>query len=219
MSSLKNFVRKHFAGLLQWRNAFLTLRSQYCIPKFAQMDSTTTQIGYPILVTRPDRVFLSPCVRIQSGARFIIHTGRLIIGRNTALSFGCTIVTGNHTPTVGIPHFHLGSQHKNDRERDIVIGEDCWIGANVTLLSGAQISRGCVVGACAMVNKFTPPYAVVVGCPARIIASKFTKDQIIRHEQKLYPENERLTEQQLDEIFEKYYQGMRSIGVEDVESV
>lgn len=215
MSSLKNFVCKHFAGLLRWRNAFLTLRSHYLIPKLAQMDSTT-QIGLPILVTRPENVYLSPCVRIQQGARFIIHTGRLIIGRNTSLSFGCTIVTGNHTPTVGIPQYQLGHLHKNDRERDIVIGEDCWIGANVTILSGAHISRGCVVGACAMVNKFIPPYAVAVGCPARIIASKFTKEQIIRHEQKLYLENERLTEAQLDEIFEKYYQGMRSIGVEDV---
>lgn len=215
MSSLKNFVRKHFAGLLHWRNARLTLRSHYRRPKFAQMDATS-HIGLPILVTRPERVFLSPHVRIQSGARLIIHTGRLIIGRYTGLSFGCTIITGNHTPTVGTPQNQLVRQHKNDRERDIVIGEDCWIGANVTLLSGAQISRGCVVGACAMVNKFTPPYAVVVGCPARIIGSKFTKEQIIRHEQKLYPENERLTEQQLDEIFEKYYQGMRSIGIEDV---
>lgn len=48
--------------------------------------------------------------------------------------------------------------------------------------------QGAVVGANTLVNKEIPPYAVVVGSPAKIIAAKFTIDQIMEHERILYPE-------------------------------
>lgn len=43
------------------------------------------------------------------------------------------------------------------------------IGANATILSGIEIGEWAMVGAGAVVTKNVPPYAVVVGNPARII--------------------------------------------------
>jgi len=51
--------------------------------------------------------------------------------------------------------------------RPIRIGDDVWIGFNAAVLKGVSIGRGAVVGACAVVTKDVPAYAVVVGNPAR----------------------------------------------------
>ena len=122
-------------------------------------------------------------------------------------------MTGNHQPTVGVPHNLLGLNHINDHEKDMVIEEEVWVGVNATLIHGTRLSRGSIVGACSLVNKYVPPYAVVAGIPAKIIAVKFTKDQIVEHEKAIYKENERLKEDYLDELFEKYYKNVKSIGV------
>ena len=43
------------------------------------------------------------------------------------------------------------------------------IGANATILPGITLGEGCMVGAGSVVTKDVPPYAVVIGNPARII--------------------------------------------------
>jgi len=53
--------------------------------------------------------------------------------------------------------------------RRTVVKRGASIGANATILCGVTIGRGAMVGAGAVVLKDVPPYAVVVGNPARII--------------------------------------------------
>ncbi len=48
------------------------------------------------------------------------------------------------------------------------IGDDCWIGVNVSII-GARIGRHCVVGANSVVTKDVPDYCVVAGAPAKIV--------------------------------------------------
>jgi carbonic anhydrase/acetyltransferase-like protein (isoleucine patch superfamily) len=45
-------------------------------------------------------------------------------------------------------------------------------------LSGVKISDGAVIGACSVVAKDVPPYAVVVGNPSRIVRFRFSEDDI-----------------------------------------
>jgi acetyltransferase-like isoleucine patch superfamily enzyme len=54
-----------------------------------------------------------------------------------------------------------------------VIGNDVYIGVGAIVLSGISIGDGAVVGAGAVVSKPIPPYAVVVGNPARIVRYRF----------------------------------------------
>jgi len=61
---------------------------------------------------------------------------------------------------------------------EIKIGNDVWIGSRVTILAGADLGDGCVVGAFSVVAKSVPPYAVVVGNPAKVIKYRFTPDII-----------------------------------------
>ena len=51
----------------------------------------------------------------------------------------------------------------------IVIGDDVWIGARVTITKGKYIGNHSIIGAAAVVTKDVPEYAVVGGNPARIL--------------------------------------------------
>ena len=68
----------------------------------------------------------------------------------------------------------------NCNYHQIIIGHDVWIGAGVTIMSGVRIGNGAVVGANAVVAKDIPPYAIVVGNPARVIKYRFAEDVIAK---------------------------------------
>lgn len=67
----------------------------------------------------------------------------------------------------------LPSSHTN-------IGSDVWIGHGAILKGGITIGHGAVIGAGSVVTKDVEPYAIVAGCPARIIRKRFTDDIIQR---------------------------------------
>lgn len=61
------------------------------------------------------------------------------------------------------------------------IGNDVWIGTGATLVSGSKalnIGNGAVSAAGAVVTKDVPPYAVVAGCPAKILRYRFSDETI-----------------------------------------
>lgn len=60
----------------------------------------------------------------------------------------------------------------------VVIGNDCWIGARVSIISGVIIHDGAVVLAGAVVTKDVPPYAIVGGVPARVLRYRYDEDTI-----------------------------------------
>ena len=59
--------------------------------------------------------------------------------------------------------------------QSVEIGNNCWIGNGVVILSGVTIGNGCIVGANSVITKNIPDECMVVGVPARII-KKYSKD-------------------------------------------
>lgn len=59
------------------------------------------------------------------------------------------------------------------KDNEIKIGNDVWIGLNVTVLQGVKIGDGAIIGVGSVVTKDVPPYAVVAGVPARVIKMRF----------------------------------------------
>lgn len=62
--------------------------------------------------------------------------------------------------------------------KKVTIGNDVWIGIKATIMPDITIGDGAVIGANAVVTKDVPPYAVVVGVPAKIIKYRFDEDTI-----------------------------------------
>ncbi len=94
-----------------------------------------------------------------------IDTCTITVGARTMMGPNCSFFSGTHPldPSVrkGIRGPELG--------KPITIGEDCWLGGNVTVLAGVTIGNGSTVGAGSVVTKDVPPYVCVVGNPARIL--------------------------------------------------
>ncbi len=61
---------------------------------------------------------------------------------------------------------------------DVTIGNDVWIGDGAAILSGVTIGNGAVIGARAVIAKDVPPYAIVVGNPAKVVRYRFEPEQI-----------------------------------------
>lgn len=54
----------------------------------------------------------------------------------------------------------------------IIIEDDVWLGAGVTVVDGVTIGRGSVIGAGAVVTDDIPPYSIAVGTPAKPIKDR-----------------------------------------------
>jgi acetyltransferase-like isoleucine patch superfamily enzyme len=61
---------------------------------------------------------------------------------------------------------------------DVVIGNDVWIGFGATILSGVTIGDGAAIGACSVVTRNVPSYAIVGGNPAQVIRYRFDEETI-----------------------------------------
>lgn len=72
--------------------------------------------------------------------------------------------------------YYIKKINKSDIET--VIGNDVWIGINVTIMRGVRIGDGAVVASGAVVTQDVPPYAVVGGVPARVIKYRFDDETI-----------------------------------------
>lgn len=62
-----------------------------------------------------------------------------------------------------------GSRYLVTYTEPISVGNDVWIGGNVTIIGGVHIGNNVIVGAGAVVTKDVPDNSVVGGVPAKII--------------------------------------------------
>lgn len=119
---------------------------------------------------------------IPKGSTFYCTEAPLTIGRKVIFGPHPTIITGDHRIDV-IGEYIMDSNEKlPENDAPVVIEDDVWCGANVTILKGVTIGRGSVVAAGAVVTKSFPPYSIIGGVPARLLKRRFTEEQIKEHE-------------------------------------
>lgn len=70
-------------------------------------------------------------------------------------------------------HRHIPGYPGVDSLHGVTIGNDVWIGREAILLAPVTIGDGAIVGAFSVVASDVPPYAVVVGNPAKVIRYRF----------------------------------------------
>jgi acetyltransferase-like isoleucine patch superfamily enzyme len=73
---------------------------------------------------------------------------------------------------VGLPgHDDSNDFGMPDLRRDLVIGDDVWIGAQAIILGDVHIGTGAIIGAAALVDQDVPPLAIFAGNPGRVVGS------------------------------------------------
>ena len=124
---------------------------------------------------------------IPKGSTIYCTIAPLTIGKKVIFGPKPTIITGDHRIDVIGKYILDVTDAEKGQEHDapIVIEDDVWCGANVTILKGVTIGRGSVVAAGAVVTKSFPPYSIIGGVPARLIRMRFTPEQIVEHERLL----------------------------------
>lgn len=166
----------------------------------------------------PDDCFVGHSVMIQKrhyqksffkvGAKCMIasnsdidYTGNLCFEDNISISEGVKILTHNHL---------IGGEIWDEKKgvvcTPLTIKEGVWIGTHAIIMPGVgEIGRAAVISSGACVRNAVPPYAVVMGNPAKIVGFRMTPEEIIEHEKQQYAEEERLPMDLLQKNYEKYF--------------
>lgn len=163
------------------------------IHEFNQLGPTNPQRSVEII-----KELLNPASgKCTIKAPAIIEFGQnTTIGENVFINFGLTILDiapvsiGARSMFGPNCQLYAAGHPVNDWEmrsggwengKPINIGEDVWLGGNVTVVGGVSIGDRCVIGAGSVVTKDIPADSIAVGNPARVI-KKRNPDQLERRE-------------------------------------
>ena len=107
---------------------------------------------------------------VDIGNHVFIGASNVIIGPVTMHDH---IMTAQNVVMSGLNHgfdnVELPFRYQPCTTEEIVIGEGCWIGANVVITSGVQIGKFCIVAAGSVVTKSIPEYSIAAGNPAKLL--------------------------------------------------
>jgi len=116
--------------------------------------------------------------------------GWIRVGRNTNISANCMLISesglsiGDNVLVAGMTYIIAGGNHSVERtdipiirqpmiqKGGVRIEDNCWLGANVTVLDGVTVGRDSVIGAGAVVAGSIPEFAMAVGVPARVVKTR-----------------------------------------------
>lgn len=95
------------------------------------------------------------------GCYFQALGAKIIIKKGTIIAPNCGFITANHD---------FNDYTKSSKGKDIIIGENCWIGMNSVVLPGVELGNRTIVGAGSVVTKsFKDGNCVIAGNPAKKI--------------------------------------------------
>jgi acetyltransferase-like isoleucine patch superfamily enzyme len=112
-----------------------------------------------------------------------------VLGKFCSISWGVTIGPGEHDYSKITCHDFLYNDYYEIKPKDfaepynryiksVEICNDVWVGANSIILRGVKVGNGAVIGANSLVTKDVPPYAIVVGSPAKVLKYRFDENCI-----------------------------------------
>lgn len=145
--------------------------------------------------TRGGHTLATPRCYVNKYSYFTENTvlnPEVYIGRYTSIGSNCHIGAGHHdykglsTSQMwrwipGKNDRKLLTENNGDKESyNTIIEDDVWIGSNSTIFAGVRVGVGAIIGAGAVVTKDVPPYAIVVGVPAKILKFRFEDEVISR---------------------------------------
>ena len=120
-------------------------------------------------------VYIAFSNNVSVGTRVAINRGVYIDGRG-GIQMGDFVLIGPNCVFSSCDHGHARSDIPMYPQPVglgcIIIGDDVWIGANVTVTKGITIGDGCIIAANSVVTKDVPPNSIWGGVPAKHISSR-----------------------------------------------
>lgn len=110
----------------------------------------------------------------------LVDDGHIYIGDRVMFGPNVTIATANHP--INSELRQKGLQYN----KDVHIGENTWIAANVVIVPGIRIGKNVVIGAGSVVTKDIPDNVVAVGNPCHILR------EIGEHDKEYFYKNEKI---------------------------
>ena len=173
----------------RWKFSF---KKYFVATKYPNVHNTA-MLGLNDYVVNPNNLYMDELSSLKRDDVIMNARARFVLKKWSGAAEELMVITGNHMSLVG------------QSVKDVIVDEDVWMGARVTLLQGVHIGRGAEIGAGTVVRNSVPPYAIVIGNPAKIIGFRFSPEEIIEHEKVLYKEEERLPLALLEKNYEKYF--------------
>ena len=128
-------------------------------------------VGGRTILSYPSNITIGKNSYINGGYIQASPNAKIIIGDNCLISYDVHIRTGNHN----YADKNTLIREQGGNEKDVIIGNDVWIGFGAQVMPGVHIADGCVIAAGAVVTKDTEPYCVYGGVPAKKIKERNSK--------------------------------------------
>ena len=113
---------------------------------------------------------------LSIGCHTIVSGGcSMTVGREVSIGNHCLVASGVHIfdspghPTDPVQR-RSGQAPRPEDVRPVKIEDDVWLGTNATIFPGVTVGQGSVVVVGSHVMNDVPPYTIVAGNPARVIA-------------------------------------------------
>jgi acetyltransferase-like isoleucine patch superfamily enzyme len=108
--------------------------------------------------------------------KYLVSVWKMEIGEGTTISFSAKldktnprgIHLGKYT-TITFGAAILTHDYVNNRDADVRIGDNCFIGAHSIILPGVTIGDGCIISAASIVARDIPAGSFAAGNPARVL--------------------------------------------------
>ncbi|CAN5279640.1 hypothetical protein BH09BAC3_BH09BAC3_21970 [soil metagenome] len=101
---------------------------------------------------------------------FLGGQGGITIGNDVIMGPQVNIFSENHN--FSDPEMVIRKQ--GESRKGVTIGNNCWIGAGVTILDGVNISNGCIIAAGSILTDSIPENSIVMGAPGKVVRSRLT---------------------------------------------
>jgi len=106
------------------------------------------------------KAYIPSCFKVSD---LKTRRGNLIIGDRVSIGPSVIVITDSS------PNFSRLTKIFPMLSKNIIIEDDAWIGARVTILPGVKIGKCSVIGAGSIVTKDIPEYSVAIGIPAKVV--------------------------------------------------
>lgn len=187
-SALVNMLKRDLTSAQFWDEVFAVLLARRRLRNATAVGERVRVWGHPVINNCGSLIIGERVCLVSTPAPILLRAelgGSLEIGARTYINYGCSLLATGRISIgadckIGMDVLMMDNDfHQIDPTKrsvrpppsPIVLEENVWLGARVTVLSGVTIGANSVIGAGSVVTRNIPPGSVAIGQPAKVTRS------------------------------------------------